>query len=145
MLIERADRVTDELLDALNRLTPQLKIDSPRLTRDGLAGLLASDSVALLIARADESAPILGAATLIVYPTPTGVRARLEDVIVDEFARRGGVASALIQSALEVARQRGAGGVALTSNERREAANRLYLKLGFAVWETNVYYFKFGG
>jgi ribosomal protein S18 acetylase RimI-like enzyme len=143
MQIELASRATDELLDALTRLIPQLKISSPRLTRDDVAGLLSSDSVALLTARADESAPILGMLTLIVYRVPTGVRARIEDVVVDESARGRGVAVALVERALDIARAKGADGVALTSNPRREAANKLYQKVGFEKWETNVYFYKF--
>ena len=142
MVIEQADRVTDELLDALTRLIPQLKISSPRLTRDGLTGLLASDATSLLTAR-DDSGAIVGALTLVCYRTPTGVRARIEDVVVDEPARGRGVAVELVQRALIIARQKGADGVALTSNPRREAANRLYQKAGFKKWETNVYFYKF--
>ena len=145
MIIETQATVTDELLDALTRLIPQLKISSPRLTRDDVAALVSSDSVSLLTARAnaDASAPIVGMLTLIVYRVPTGVRARIEDVVVDESARGRGVAVALIVRALELARSKGADGVALTSNPRREAANKLYQKVGFKRWETNVYFYKF--
>ena len=145
MIIETQATVTDELLDALTRLIPQLKIASPRLTRDDVAALVSSDSVSLLTARAnaDASAPIVGMLTLIVYRVPTGVRARIEDVVVDESARGRGVAVALIVRALELARSKGADGVALTSNPRREAANKLYQKVGFKKWETNVYFYKF--
>jgi ribosomal protein S18 acetylase RimI-like enzyme len=143
MQIDLASRVTDELLDALTRLIPQLKIASPRLTRDDVAALVSSDSVSLLTARADASAPILGMLTLIVYRVPTGVRARIEDVVVDESARGRGVAVELVRRALEIARAKGADGVALTSNPRREAANMLYQKVGFKRWETNVYFYKF--
>ena len=142
MLIEQASTVTDELLDALTRLIPQLKISSPRLTRDGLAGLLASDATSLLTAR-DDGGVIVGMLTLVHYRTPTGIRARIEDVVVDESARGKGIAVELIQRALSLAREKGADGVALTSNSRREAANRLYQKVGFKVWETNVYFYKF--
>jgi ribosomal protein S18 acetylase RimI-like enzyme len=143
MLIETADRVTDDLLDVLTRLISQLKVSSPRLTRDEVAGLLSSDAVTLLTARADASAPIVGMLTLIVYRVPTGVRARIEDVIVDESARGQGIAVALVERALDIARVKGADGVALTSNPRREAANKLYQKVGFKRWETNVYFYKF--
>ena len=142
MFIELVDRVTDELLDALTRLLPQLAVSSPRLTRDDLADLVSSDSASLLTARGDAG-EIVGALTLIVYRVPTGVRARIEDVVVDESARGRGVAAALVQRALEVARAKGADGVALTSNPRREAANQLYQKVGFKIWETNVYFYKF--
>ena len=145
MIIETQATVTDELLDALTRLIPQLKISSPRLTRDDVAALVSSDSVSLLTARAnaDASAPIVGMLTLIVYRVPTGVRARIEDVVVDESARGRGVAVELVRRALEIAREKGADGVALTSNPRREAANKLYQKVGFKRWETNVYFYKF--
>ena len=143
MIIETQATVTDELLDALTRLIPQLKISSPRLTRDDVAALVSSDAVSLLTARADASARIVGMLTLIVYRVPTGVRARIEDVVVDESARGRGVAVALIVRALELARSKGADGVALTSNPRREAANKLYQKVGFKRWETNVYFYKF--
>jgi ribosomal protein S18 acetylase RimI-like enzyme len=142
MLIEHVQRVTDELLDAVSRLIPQLKITSPRLTRDGLAALLASDATSLLTAR-DEAGTLVGMLTLIHYRTPTGVRARIEDVVVDESARGKGIAVELVQRALSIAREKGADGVALTSNPRREAANRLYQKVGFKNWETNVYFYKF--
>ncbi len=142
MQIELADRINDELFDALTRLLPQLKISSPRLTRDDLSALLSSDAVTLLTAR-DDAGAILGVLTLIVYRVPTGVRARIEDVVVDESARGRGVAVELVQRALEIARAKGADGVALTSNPRREAANRLYQKVGFKKWETNVYFYKF--
>ena len=145
MIIETQATVTDELLDALTRLIPQLKISSPRLTRDDVAALVSSDSVSLLTARvnADASAPIVGMLTLIVYRVPTGVRARIEDVVVDESVRGRGVAVELVQRALEIARVKGADGVALTSNPWREAANKLYQKVGFKKWETNVYFYKF--
>lgn len=144
MKIDTVNHVTDELLEALRRLIPQLKISSPRLTRDDLVALVSSDSATLLMARTDAAtnAPIVGMLTLIVYRTPTGVRARIEDVVVDEFFRGRGIAIELVRHALEIARLKGADGVALTSNPRREAANRLYQKVGFKKWETNVYFYK---
>lgn len=141
MQIEPASRITDELLEALTRLIPQLKISSPRLTRDDVAALVSSEAVTLLTARSDAGI-LVGMLTLIVYRVPTGVRARIEDVVVDESARGQGIAVALVERALEVARAKGADGVALTSNPRRAAANRLYQKVGFKKWETNVYFYK---
>jgi ribosomal protein S18 acetylase RimI-like enzyme len=142
MQIELASRVTDELLDALTRLILQLKISSPRLTRDEVADLVSSDAVSLLTARGDTGA-LVGMLTLVVYRVPTGVRARIEDVVVDESARGQGIAVALVKRALDIAQSKGADGVALTSNPRREAANQLYQKVGFEKWETNVYFYKF--
>jgi ribosomal protein S18 acetylase RimI-like enzyme len=142
MKIELITDVSDELLDALARLVPQLRISFPRLTRDDVAALLSSEATSLLTAR-DDAGEIIGMLTLIVYRVPTGKRARIEDVVVDESARGRGVAVELVQRALDLARQKGADGVALTSNSRREAANRLYQKVGFKKWETNVYFYKF--
>jgi len=142
MKIELITDVSDELLDALARLVPQLRISFPRLTRDDVAALLSFEATSLLTAR-DDAGEIIGMLTLIVYRVPTGTRARIEDVVVDESARGWGVAVELVQRALDLARQKGADGVALTSNSRREAANRLYQKVGFKKWETNVYFYKF--
>jgi ribosomal protein S18 acetylase RimI-like enzyme len=124
-------------------LIPQLKISFPPLTREELTSLLASDASTLLTARDEATGQIVGILTLIVYRVPTGVRARIEDVVVDESMRGRGIAVELVQRALEIARQKGADGVALTSNPKREAANRLYQKVGFKKWETNVYFYKF--
>ena len=81
----------------------------------------------------------MGMLTLAVFQTPTGVRAWIEDVVVDDAARGAGVASALVEAALDLADERGARTVDLTSRPSREAANRLYLRLGFELRETNVY------
>jgi ribosomal protein S18 acetylase RimI-like enzyme len=143
MQIEVQTRFSEELLDAFTRLIPQLKITFPPLTREELTSLLASDASTLLTARDEATGQIVGMLTLIVYRVPTGVRARIEDVVVDESMRGRGIAVELVQRALEIARQKGADGVALTSNPKREAANRLYQKVGFKKWETNVYFYKF--
>jgi ribosomal protein S18 acetylase RimI-like enzyme len=57
--------------------------------------------------------------------------------------RGKGIGEALMRYALSMAREAGADGVALTSNPRRDAANRLYQRLGFKPWETNLYFYKF--
>jgi ribosomal protein S18 acetylase RimI-like enzyme len=142
MKIELVECLSDELLDALTRLIPQLKISSPHFTWEDAAELLSSDVVSLLIARSDGG-DIIGMLTLIVYRTTSGVRARIEDVVVDESIRGMGIATALTERALEIAQARGADGVALTSNPRRVEANRLYQNMGFKKWETNVYFYKF--
>jgi ribosomal protein S18 acetylase RimI-like enzyme len=142
MQIEIVHQASDELLDAFQRLVPQLTKNNPPPTRGDLSALVESDATTLLVARADEG-HILGAAAVTVYRVPTGVRAIIEDVIVDQSARGQGIGEGLVRAALEVARERGAAGVSLTSNPRREAANRLYQKMGFKRRETNSYYYKF--
>jgi len=91
----------------------------------------------LLIARDDER--IVGSLTLVVFPIPTGVRAWIEDVVVDSSVRGKGVGEALNREALRIARNKGAVTVDLTSRPSREAANRLYQRLGFEKRDTNVY------
>ena len=142
MQIDVVHQVSDELFDAFQRLVPQLTTNNPPPSRDDLSALVNSEATTLLLARAEDDS-ILGAASVTVYRVPTGVRAILEDVIVDESARGQGIAVALVQRALEVARVKGADGVGLTSNPRREAANQLYQKVGFKKWDTNVYFYKF--
>jgi ribosomal protein S18 acetylase RimI-like enzyme len=142
MQIEIVHQASDELLDAFQRLVPQLTKNNPPPTWGDLSALVESEATTLLVARADKG-HILGAASVTVYRVPTGVRAIIEDVIVDESARGQGIGEELVRAALEVARVRGAAGASLTSNPRREAANRLYQKMGFKRRETNSYYYKF--
>lgn len=144
MFVVRATVATDELVEAFARLIPQLKLNFPPLSKDELDTLLASDASILFVARyPDEQAPISGILTLILYRVPTGIRARIEDVVVDEAMRGKGIGEAIVRHALKIAREAGADGVALTSNPRREAANRLYQRLGFNPWQTNLYFYKF--
>jgi len=130
------------LLDDLNRLLPQLSGSAQPLTLEDLDVLVASDTVSLLVAIDDGE--VVGTLTLVIFPLLTGVRAWIEDVVVDEQARGTGVGEALCTRALDVAKTRGAKTLDLTSRPSREAANALYLKLGFAVRETNVYRFNVG-
>jgi len=95
-----------------------------------------------MVAR-DARGRIIGALTLAVYRVPTGIRSIIEDVIVDEAARGQGIGEALTRRALEIAKEAGAAHVTLTSNPIREAANRLYLRVGFKKRETNAYQYKF--
>ena len=144
MFIVRATAVTDELVSAFERLIPQLKLNASPPTREELGTLLSSTSSILLVARyPDEQADILGMLTLIVYRVPTGIRARIEDVVVDEAMRGKGIGEALVRRALNMARDAGADGVALTSNPKRDVANRLYQRLGFKPWQTNLYFYRF--
>ncbi len=144
MFIFKIDQVTDELVTAFERLVPQLTSRHPPPDRDHLVGLVQSGSSVLLAARLpDEQGLIVGALSLTIYRVPTGTRAIIEDVIVDESARAQGIGEALVRHGLDLARQAGASSVALTSNPGREAANRLYLKMGFKRRETNAYIYQF--
>ena len=143
MKIERLTAGTGELFRAFQELVPQLTANHPPPTLSDVSALAASPGSILLIARAADDSPIVGVAALIVYRVPTGIRARLEDVIVDKSSRRLGIGEALTREALRIAKESGADGVALTSSPRRDAANRLYQKMGFKRWETNLYFYKF--
>jgi ribosomal protein S18 acetylase RimI-like enzyme len=133
--------VDDELIEAFNRLIPQLSSTSPPPTRDHLAALVDSPDCVLFIARVEGR--ILGSLTLAFYRIPTGTKAWIEDVVVDAEARGHGVGELLNRAALEEARSRGVKDVSLTSRPSREAANRLYRRIGFEPRETNVYRYTF--
>ena len=130
-----------DLREAFDRLVPQLSSSNPPPTDDALRHSIDSPASILLVARDGEGGPVLGSLTLVVFPIPTGIRAWIEDVVVDEAARGRGVGEALNRHALERAREEGAKTVDLTSRPTREAANRLYLRLGFVPRETNIYRF----
>ena len=135
--IRPAERVDDELVAAFADLIPQLSSSSPPPDADELAAIIGSSDSVLFIARVDGA--IVGSLTLAFYRIPTGVKAWIEDVVVDASARGHGVGEALNRAALAEAAHRGAKNVSLTSRSSREAANRLYLRLGFERYETNVY------
>lgn len=140
--IREVEDANADLVEAFERLTPQLSSSSPAPTTGELAEIVASESTVLLVAvdsdREGEAA-ICGSMTLVVFRIPTGVRAWIEDVVVDASARGTGVGAALNRRALEIAHERGARTVDLTSRPSREAANRLYRRLGFVQRDTNVY------
>jgi ribosomal protein S18 acetylase RimI-like enzyme len=115
VVVEQATIANAELIDAFNRLIPQLSTSNKPPTH------------------------IVGSLTLATFRIPTGVRAWIEDVVVDAAVRGHGVGEALNQAAILEARHRGAITVELTSRPSREAANRLYQRIGFVARETNVY------
>lgn len=138
--VHEAEAVTDDLVEALARLLPQLSRSAPSISRAELAEVVTSPATALLVA-SDGSGSIVGILTLVVFRIPTGVRAWIEDVVVDDGSRGRGVGEALVRAGLERARRAGARTVDLTSRPSREAANRLYRKVGFVERDTNVYRF----
>jgi ribosomal protein S18 acetylase RimI-like enzyme len=139
VVVEEAVVADAELRDALTRLLPQLSTSAPPPTAYDLETLVDSPATTLFVARL--SGRIVGTLTLAVFRIPTGVRAWIEDVVVDQAARGQGVGEALVQAALDLAERSGARTVELTSRASREAANRLYTRLGFSLRETNVYRF----
>jgi ribosomal protein S18 acetylase RimI-like enzyme len=154
--VREATEVDDALVGAMARLIPQLSRSNPPPDAAALEAIVSSEALVLLLAldpevldqeggdqeggdqAAGESA-ILGSMTLALFRIPTGLRAWIEDVVVDEGARGRGVGEALNRAAIERARSEGATTVDLTSRPSREAANRLYRRLGFQERSTNVY------
>ncbi len=141
MNIYPVTELSDEIYEAFLRLIPQLSSLEPS-TRDALSELISADATTLLLARQPDE-KIVALVTLICYRVPTGAHALIEDLVVDESARGQGVGEALTREALRLAEEYGANGVMLTSNPLRVAANKLYQKMGFKHWKTNVYFYEF--
>jgi ribosomal protein S18 acetylase RimI-like enzyme len=135
--VEAATSVDDDLVAAVGSLIPQLSSSSPPPSKEALARIVDSPGATLFVARDDGR--VVGMLTLVTFEIPTAVRAWIEDVVVDETARGQGVAASLVEAALERAEAQGARTVDLTSRPDREAANRLYLRMGFETRATNVY------
>ncbi len=139
--VETADRVTAELSEAFARLLPQLSSSARPLTAETMRDVVGCPANTVLVARVDGR--IAGTLTLVTFPLPTGVRSWIEDVVVDESARGRGVGEALSRAALEIAGKAGARTVDLTSRPSRQAANRLYQRIGFQLRDSNVYRYRF--
>jgi ribosomal protein S18 acetylase RimI-like enzyme len=138
--VAAVSRVDDELIAAFNRLIPQLSRSAAVPTPDVIREIVEAPANTVLIARDDgDNGRIVGMLTLVVFRIPTGVRAWIEDVVVDEAVRGRGVGEALSQEAIRRAVGLGARTVELTSRPSREAANRLYQRLGFVRRDSNVY------
>jgi ribosomal protein S18 acetylase RimI-like enzyme len=141
--ISTVENVDEDLVSAFERLIPQLSRSNPAPDAETLRAIVESEASTLLVAR-DETGTIIGSMTLAMFRIPTGLRAWIEDVVVDEAARGRGVGRLLNEHALEIARSAGAATVDLTSRPSREAANRLYQRLGFVARDTNVYRYTLG-
>jgi ribosomal protein S18 acetylase RimI-like enzyme len=138
-VIERAAEATAEVVEAIARLLPLLSKSAPAPTPEQIGEIVGSPATVLFLARDGVGGPIVGTLTLALFRIPTGVRAWIEDVIVGEETRGRGCGEDLTRAALEAARQAGARTVELTSRPSREAANRLYQRMGFERRDTNVY------
>lgn len=140
--IEAATEASPQLQAALARLLPQLNAVLPVPTMERLRAIIADPAVTLLLAIDGDQT--VGTATVIVYTTPFWVKARIDDVVVDEAARGKGFGEALVNACLDVARTRGAQVAELQSGVQREAANRLYPRMGFQRRESNLYRLQLG-
>ena len=152
MSVELIEQSSPELVAAMERLIPQLSRSAKPLTAEQTQALVDQDSVYLFVFRTDkpviaadgnevEAGTILGMLSLATFAIPTGVRAWVEDVVVDAGTRGMGAGQQLVEAAVAHAQKIGARTVDLTSRPSREAANRLYRRCGFELRETNVYRF----
>jgi ribosomal protein S18 acetylase RimI-like enzyme len=135
--VEVLSEVTDEVVEAFGRLIPQLSATASPLSADALNAIVSADASTVLVARAGDK--IVGTLTLAMFPIPTGVRAWIEDVVVDESARGRGVGKALTLEALRLAAKGGARTVDLTTRPSREAAGHMYERVGFARRDSRLY------
>ena len=139
MRVEPVRELTPEIEDALARLLPQLNATLTVPDRKRVERILADSAVTLLVAR--EGDHIVGTATVIVYTTPFWIKARLDEVVVDQAARGKGVGETLMNACLAVGRERGAQVAELQSGRgpARVVANRLYRRMGFELRDSNLY------
>ncbi|MFI0219742.1 GNAT family N-acetyltransferase [Streptomyces lydicus] len=137
--VEIIREASEELVEAFGRLLPQLSSTAKPLDFEATNRMVSCNANTVLVARTSEA--IVGTLTLVLLPLPSGLRGRVEDVVVDTAARGQGVAALLTQEALRLAREAGARTVDLTSRPDRAAANRLYERLGFQSRESMVYRF----
>ena len=141
--ISQVTQATPELVEVFEKLIPQLSQRKPP-SLDELTSLIDSRSIVLTARFPDSSSPVVGSGTLAVFLVPTGLRGHIEDVVVDQSARGNGVGQAIVSELLAKARELGIEGVSLTCNPTREAANKMYEKMGFQRRETNVYWYDLG-
>jgi ribosomal protein S18 acetylase RimI-like enzyme len=134
--LEKIDKATPELVDTIRALLPQLTEARTPPTLEQLEEVVSNQT--LLLAR-DEDGRVLGTLTFVLYRVSSGVKGRIEDVIVDESARGQGVGEALVREGMRLANEAGVLMLELTSMPYRQAANRLYRRLGFVRKPTNVY------
>jgi ribosomal protein S18 acetylase RimI-like enzyme len=136
--ISELTETSSSVLQSINELLPQLSSSAQVISMDRLSELVESDNTIIFIGT-DESGQILGMLSLIVMKIPTGNKAWIEDVVVDQSARGKGMGKALMNHALEKAKELAVKSVDLTSRPSREKANMLYQSLGYQIRETNVY------
>ena len=137
VVISALDTITPEFVEALHRMIPQLAPGSELPTAEQLNAVLACPTNVLYSARVNDQT--VGTLTLVMLITPTGVVGWIADVVVDNLVRGKGIGEKLVREAISTAQSRGARYVDLSSRPAREAANRLYQRIGFEKRETNYY------
>lgn len=139
IVVEEVTALSADVLEGLRSLLPQLSSSAPPPSADEVGEIVGSPATTLFVARDGAGGRVVGSLTLAVFRIPTGLRAWIEDVVVDTAVRGRGAGSALVRAAVAHAGRLGCRTVDLTSRPSRGDANRLYVGLGFAARETNVY------
>jgi ribosomal protein S18 acetylase RimI-like enzyme len=139
--VEVLEEVTDEVVEAFGRLLPQLSRSAKPLDAAAIAAVASSPAVTVLLARSDGR--IAGSLSLVMFRIPTGLRAWIEDVVVDEAARGQGIGAILTREALRLAKEAGVRTVDLSTRPSRVAAGRLYEREGFKQRDTRMYRYAF--
>jgi ribosomal protein S18 acetylase RimI-like enzyme len=137
VVISAMETITPEFLEALHRMIPQLAPGSPLPSREQLDAVIGCSTNTLLAARVNDRT--VGTLTLSMLITPTGTTGWIADVVVDNDVRGKGIGEKLVRDAISRAAELGARYVDLSSRPVREAANRLYQRIGFEKRETNYY------
>lgn len=138
--ISQLTGVTESSIAELNMLMQELRVGQSGNAVNGVAdmmSLLNDKNIIVTVVKDDEK--IVGAATLYIIPKIGKTVAYIEDVVVSSAYRGQGLGEKLIREVIEVAKSRNVRSVGLTSRPAREAANKLYQKVGFIRKETNVY------
>ena len=141
--IEKLETFSSELIAVLNKLLMQLNNEASPLIKADIEQMISSPTNSLFVARRSDNKEIVGMITLIIYRIPVWKKAWIEDIVVDEEYRKHGIGTKLIQHAIEIAKASGVLSLNFTSRPGKEAANRLYERLGFEKRETNVYWIRF--
>ena len=138
--IKEVKEASKEIYNTMIELLSQLTSSELAFSQKDLERIVASQNSILFAAMDKEfENRIVGILTLVLVDIPTGMLAKIEDVVVDKTARGRGIGEAITLAAIQRAKELGITKIDLTSNPKREAANRLYQRLGFKQRTTNVY------
>jgi len=132
---------SEEIYLFVSKLINQLTVRQNVFSRETFNEILKMPNVHLFVMQ-DDNEILVGTTTVGIYSTPTGKKAWIEDVVIDETARGKGYGKKIVEHVINFVRNLGVNKLSLTSNPSRIAANNLYKTLGFEKYETNVYKMK---
>lgn len=135
--LEEITEATSENYKAVQKFTKVFQQEINHLTHEYFEEIVASSNSRLFFLY--ENNDIAGMLTIGIYRTPTGSKAWIEDVVIDDVHRGKGFGKLIVQHAIEFVKLSKTDLLMLTSNPSRIAANKLYKSLGFEQKETNVY------